>query len=412
MKILISTLGSRGDFQPFVALALGLQQAGHVVTITTPQALAPWVRAYGVGVYPVRFDSQQVMQTLAKSGNPFQAMQKMREVLQREMLAAFEDSWNALEQAEVLIQSGSGSGALEAAARRKLPVVLAQLIPNQASRAFPNFMLPWRFSLGQGYNWLTHQWVNAMLWNFSQALTNQWRARLGLPAWRSSHEMQQEIRQRQIPTLYAYSPSLMPKPADWDEHQHVTGYWFLPPPPDWQPAPELLRFLQDGAAPVYIGFGSVSGRNPAQQTRTALRALEISGQRAVLARGWGGLAQPGALPGVYCVDEVPHAWLFERLSAVVHHGGAGTTGAVLRSRAVNVITPFSGDQYGWADLVQKAGVGLAVPGGQSRAEKLARAIQTAVGDQALRARAAALAQQIQAEQGVARAVALVGRYAY
>ena len=115
--------------------------------------------------------------------------------------------------------------------------------------------------------------------------------------------------------------------------QGITGYWFLETPPDWVPDAELLRFLDSGPPPVYLGFGSMSQQDPEHQIRLALRALELSGQRGVLATGWGGPTRQGTLPNVFVVDDVPHLWLFPRLAAVVHHGGAGTTAAGLRAGA-------------------------------------------------------------------------------
>jgi UDP:flavonoid glycosyltransferase YjiC (YdhE family) len=224
--------------------------------------------------------------------------------------------------------------------------------------------------------------------------------------------MRNYARSLGAPSLYGYSPSVIPKPPDWDEYQHVTGYWFLDAQPDWQPPADLLRFLESGSPPVYVGFGSVSHEHPERQTRLILRALELTGQRGVLLTGWGGLTRLSASPNVFFVDNVPHAWLFPRMAAVIHHGGAGTTGAGLRAGVPNIITAFVTDQGAWADRVVQLGVGPRVPGiKQLTAEKLAEAINTAVNDSALRARAAALGEKIRAENGVARAVELIERHA-
>jgi UDP:flavonoid glycosyltransferase YjiC (YdhE family) len=156
----------------------------------------------------------------------------------------------------------------------------------------------------------------------------------------------------------------------------------------------------------------MSHGNPERQTRLALRALELSGQRGVLLTGWGGLTRHATPPNVFVVDNVPHAWLFPRMAAVIHHGGAGTTGAGLRAGVPSILTAFAGDQMAWAERVVKLGVGPRVPGiKQLTAEKLAEAMQTAVTDSALRARAAALGEKIRAEYGVGRAVEVIERHA-
>lgn len=214
------------------------------------------------------------------------------------------------------------------------------------------------------------------------------------------------------PWLYGFSPHVIPKPADWDDDQHVLGYWFLDPPPAWQPSPDLLRFLESGPPPIYIGFGSMSHEDPERQTRLALRALELSGQRGLLATGWGGLTHQTAPANVFFVDNVPHAWLFPRMAAVVHHGGAGTTSASLRAGVPSIIAAFAGDQAAWADRIGQLGVGLPVGNVKKlTAEKLADAIRMAVTDSALRTRAATLGEKICAEDGVARAVEMIERHA-
>jgi UDP:flavonoid glycosyltransferase YjiC (YdhE family) len=174
----------------------------------------------------------------------------------------------------------------------------------------------------------------------------------------------------------------------------------------------LLHFLENGSPPVYVGFGSMSHENPERQTRLALKALELSGQRGVLLTGWGGITSISAPPNIFFADNIPHAWLFPRMAAIVHHGGAGTTSAALRAGVPSIITPFGGDQSAWADLVVKLGVGLRAPSiKQLTAEKLSEAIQTAMSDSTMRASSAVLGEKIRAENGIARAEEVIERHA-
>lgn len=409
MKILISTLGSRGDTQPYLALAVGLQQAGHHVTLVAPRSFIEWIQSYGVNAHPVRFNPHEVMQTMSKSKHPFQAMRLMREVVNTGVAEAQDDCWQAAQDTDFLLQTGTGMNALEIASKRGIPVAFAHLVPMPPTRAFPMFWLPFRSSLGGSYNYLTHTLVKRILWNsMGGPTTNRWRTRLGLPVWRSEAEMHNYARSLGAPSFYGYSPSVIPKPPDWDEYQHITGYWFLDAPPNWQPPKDLLHFLESGPPPVYVGFGSMNHENPERQTRLALRALELSEQRGVLLTGWGSITSISAPPNIFFADNVPHAWLFPRMAAVVHHGGAGTTSAGLRAGVPNIITPFGGDQFAWADLVVKLGVGLQVPRiKQLTAEKLAEAIQIAVNTPTIRARAAMLGEKIRAENGIARTVEII-----
>ncbi len=413
MKILISTLGSRGDTQPYLALAVGLKEAGHQVTLTAPLSFIEWIQSYGVNTHPVRFNPQEVMQSITQTRNPLQAMLSMRKVMKTGLTEALEDCWQAAQETDFLIQTGTGSNALEIAAKRGIPVAFAYLMPMTPTRAYPMFMLPFRFSLGKGYNYFTHTLIRRILWSvMGGPAINEWRAHLGLTHWRSESEMHNYAHSLGTPSLYGYSPSLLPRPSDWDDDQHITGYWFLEAQPGWQPPEDLARFLLNGPPPVYVGFGSMSHENPERQTRLALRALDLSGQRGVLSTGWGGMKSISAQSNVFFTDNVPHSWLFPRMGAVVHHGGAGTTAAGLRAGVPNIITPFGGDQHSWADLVVKSGVGPHVPGiKRLTAEILSKTIRTTLNDSAMRARVAILSKKIRSENGIARAVEVIERHA-
>jgi UDP:flavonoid glycosyltransferase YjiC (YdhE family) len=218
------------------------------------------------------------------------------------------------------------------------------------------------------------------------------------------------LRTRDLPILYGFSPSVIAKPSDWDENTHVTGYWFLDAPDDWIPSSKLANFLDAGSPPVYIGFGSMSHRNPVETADLVLEALRRSHQRAILLSGWGSLQGSDLPDTVFMIDSVPHAWLFPRMAAVVHHGGAGTTAAGLRAGVPSVIVPFFGDQPFWGQRIADLGVGPdPIPRNKLTVERLARAIQIAVSDKDIHQRAAWLGEQIQAEDGNAHAVKIIGQ---
>jgi sterol 3beta-glucosyltransferase len=204
---------------------------------------------------------------------------------------------------------------------------------------------------------------------------------------------------------------VVPVPSDWDTNSIVTGYWFLDAPSAWQPTPELTAFMEHGPAPIYVGFGSMAFNDAARQTAIVLEALRLIDQRAVIATGWGGLKSVDVPPAVFVIDAVPHDWLFPQVSAVVHHGGAGTTGAGLRAGKPTAICPFVGDQSFWGWRVAALGAGPQ-PISQWRltAARLAEAIRSAVNDEHIRQRAASLGTTIRSEDGVGRALAhILGR---
>jgi sterol 3beta-glucosyltransferase len=191
----------------------------------------------------------------------------------------------------------------------------------------------------------------------------------------------------------------------------VTGYWFLDLAGEYTPPPALLDFLAAGDPPVSIGFGSMVDHEKEEMTRLIVQALDQARQRAVLLGGWAELGF-GQLPdNIFPLDFAPHDWLFPRMAAVVHHGGAGTTAAGLRAGVPNVIVPFFADQFFWGWRVAQLGAGpQPIPRKELSAQKLVGAIRQAVGDAGMCARARVLGEQVRAEDGIAQAVELVENY--
>ena len=211
--------------------------------------------------------------------------------------------------------------------------------------------------------------------------------------------------------LSAYSPMIIPHPEDWSEDKHITGYFFLDSQADWQPSPELKSFLDAGDPPVYIGFGSMAGRNPEHLAKLALDALAQSGQRGLLNTGWGGLRTDQVPENVFVLEDAPHSWLFPRMAAVVHHGGAGTTAEGVRAGVPAVIVPFVFDQPFWGARVKALGLGPdPIPQKRLTADRLAHAIKIAVSDENIRQRANSYGEVIRAEDGVGNAIEVIKRY--
>ncbi len=257
-------------------------------------------------------------------------------------------------------------------------------------------------------NSLSHRFAQQMMWQMLRSADNKARTQVlkmaPAPFWgpfASQHRASQ-------PIIYGYSPQVIAPPADWPKYIHVTGYWFLEPPIGWEPPSDLVNFLQTGPPPVYIGFGSMLSRKPEETADLVLEALARTGQRGVLSSGWGGLKKEHFPKTVFMVGSIPHIWLFPKMAAVVHHGGAGTTGAGLRAGIPSIITPFFGDQAFWGQQVYALGVGpQPIPRRRLTVDNLAEAIQRAVTDRAMQKNASNLGERIRAENGIAQAVAVI-----
>lgn len=247
-----------------------------------------------------------------------------------------------------------------------------------------------------------------VLWLWYSPFVNDFRQSLGLPACTAASFYR---ALRSTPMLSAYSPTIIPHPADWPESVHVTGYFFLDTITDWQPSSELKAFLDAGDPPVYIGFGSMAGRNPEQLARLILEALAKSDQRGLLLTGWGGLRTEWVPDNVFVLDAAPHSWLFPRMAAVVHHGGAGTTAEGLRAGVPTLLVPFVLDQPFWGARVKALGLGPdPIPQKNLTADRLAFAIRIAVTDPGMKQRANTCGAAVRAQDGVGNAARTIRRY--
>jgi UDP:flavonoid glycosyltransferase YjiC (YdhE family) len=419
MRIAIIASGSRGDVEPYIALGQGLQQAGHVVRLVAHGNFEPLIKAHGVEFWPIEGNTQDVAQSpemrkLLEKGNFLAILSKMGKDARDNALAFAKGGLAACEGMELII-AGLGGMFIGVALAEKLNIqfMQAHYVPFSPTRAYPNALFPKLPSFVNGsLNRVSYRMAQQMMWQGFRSADNVARQQvLGLPNASFFGPYRSE-RFKQNPVLYCYSPAVIPPPTDWDERMRVTGYWFLDPVDEWTPPADLLEFLQAGAPPIFIGFGSMSPRDPAAMTQVILQALARTQQRAIILSGWGGL-HAGDLPdSVYMLDAIPFAWLFPRVAAVVHHGGAGTTSAGLRAGVPSIIVPFFGDQPFWGQRVADLGVGpQPIPRKQFTADRLAEAIQIAVTDQAMRQRAADLGAQIRSEEGIARAVEVINQLA-
>jgi len=417
MHITILAVGSRGDAQPYVALGAGLQAAGHDVRIATHEVFRDLVTGRGLDFALIRLNPQEMLKQeagqawLEAGKNPIHFARHMARAFTPLLHEMLTDCYHACIGSDAIIFSPLAIGALPAAEKLGAQAVLAPLWANLPTRAYPSLYappLPFGGPLAETYNRLTYDLAALPKRLFGRPIwqaINRWRSDvLGLPPT-SPAEMRRQMLAGGWPMLAGYSPTVCPPPPDWPAWVHVTGYWFLDAEQSWQPPAPLVDFLHSGPPPVYVGFGSMAGRDPDRRAAIVLEALARSGQRGILLKGWGGL-QPRDLPGsVYAIDSAPHDWLFPRMAAVVHHGGAGTTAAGLRAGIPTIIAPFFGDQPFWGKRVADLGVGpQPIAQKHLTAERLAAAIRTATTNQAMQEQARGLAQRISQEDGIARAV--------
>ena len=416
MRIAIPTTGSRGDVQPYVALGRGLRDAGHDVCLATHANFEPFVRKHGLDFFALEADGQSLQGSdtgdrMLKSGSdPFTFLREFARLRRPLVAAMMKNCLGACAGADIILLTNTEFLIGHAVAEKLgLPTVWTALQPVAPSRHQVNSLFPpvpsW-LPGGGLYNLSTHLITSEMLWQLTRTAINDARREvLGLrPIWFLGPMLTYFFPPL---CLDGYSTHVVPRPPDWGSHRHVTGYWFLEGDRNWRPPAALREFLDAGPPPVYVGFGSMHNRDAERVTELVVEALALAGQRGVLYTGWNGLR---AVAGdrVFALEaDTPHDWLFPRMAAVVHHGGAGTTAAALRAGVPAVVVPYMSDQPFWARRVYELGAGpRPVPRERLSAPRLADAIRRAATDPKHRARAAQVGSALRAEDGVGRAVQL------
>ena len=351
MRIVIIAMGSRGDVQPYVALGKGLHSAGHQVRLMTHDAFEQLVTGHGLEFWIARGNVQAIaeseeMQALLEKGNFLAINAYTAKAAQKAALEWAEDGLSACAGADLLIAGIGGLFiGLSLAEKLHLPLIQAYYVPFTPTREISGALLP--RPVPDWLNRLSHHAVRQIMWQGARKADNLARQQvLGSP--KAPFFGPFGSRQtRGLPILYGFSPAVIAPPADWPVEAQVTGNWFLEAEADWSPPPALVDFLDAGASPVYVGFGSMTNRKPEETAVLVMAALAKTGQRAVLLSGWGGLQAADLPDNVFMLKAAPHDWLFPRMAAVVHHGGAGTTAAGLRAGVPSIIVPFFADQPFW-----------------------------------------------------------------
>lgn len=405
MRALLVAHGTRGDVQPLLALAVALNNAGHEAVLAAPASFAGDVAAQEVEFAPLddgpnRLLDDSLLKEAIEGGyrglrGKLTALSTIKRIkpLMADVLRDV-GSVARSRRADVLVHTPSVP-AQHAAELLGVPAVLAALQPGWVpTAAFPCPMVPLP-RLPRFLNRATYLTVSATLRAYA-GVVNAWRVNdLGLPRGSGpDHAM----------VLQAFSSSVTPVDPEWPDSVRTTGFWYLPRASSWVPDPLLRTFVDDGPAPVYIGFGSMAGRDAQRTGDIIAEAVRLAEVRAIVATGWGGLATRSSTD-LLVIDQAPHDWLFGKVRAVVHHGGGGTTAAALAAGTPQVVCPFVADQPHWAQRMNVVGVAPEPLSHKSlTAAALAKAITHAVGNPALRQRAGELGAQIRSENGVMEAV--------
>ncbi|UCD00006.1 MAG: glycosyltransferase family 1 protein [Phycisphaerales bacterium] len=419
MKIAILAMGSRGDVQPLVGLAIGLQQAGHHIRFASHPNFEKMVLDAGLEFFLIPINPVEVLEgeqgraTMEQGGNPLKSIRAFAKMMYPHMMQMSQSCWDACQGIEAIISPTFGIYVVPHINERlNLPTVAAYFQPQHSTGAFPsNVFSPWR-KRPSFINRLSWPICDALYWLPLKGWVNDYRReRLGLKRLPRTQLLSGRTKDRTTLSLYGFSPLVVPKSAEWDDNIHITGYWFLDANKDWVPPEELTQFLAAGPPPIYVGFGSMSTRSSDKTTDTILRALSRTRQRGLLAKGWGGVSKTSLPDDMFIIESAPHDWLFPQVAAVVHHCGAGTTAAGLRAGVPTIPVPHFADQPFWAKQLFDLGVApKAILHEELNVDNLSQAIDAAVNQADIKGNSAALGQKIRSEDGIGNAVSLIDDY--
>ncbi|TDL28120.1 glycosyltransferase family 1 protein [Rickenella mellea] len=418
INIVIMIVGSRGDVQPFLALGKRLVSHGHRVRIATHNTFRSFVKDADLEFFNIGGDPQELMSYMVKNpglvpgfdslvnGDIGRKRKMLGEMLDGCWTACYEpdeDSGKAF-AADAIISNPPTFAHVHCAEALGIPLLLSFTMPWCPTTSFPHPLVNIKQSNAKRglTNYLSYSLVDLLTWQGMGDIVDRFRTRtLGLAplSLRSGPGVVDRLK---IPWTYCMSPALVPKPDDWTNHIDVVGFYFLELSANYKPPQELEKFLTAGPPPIYIGFGSVVVSDPKAMTDIILKAVKRAGVRALVSAGWGGIG--GAIladKDVFILGNVPHDWLFDRVSAVCHHGGAGTTAIGLRMGKPTIIVPFFGDQPFWGMMVHDAGAGPApIPQKELSEDNLTDAIKFTLRPEA-QAAAKRMGQEIRNEDGVA-----------
>lgn len=400
--ITILCAGSRGDFQPYLALAMELKKLGKDVRITGMREFESFIRSYGIDFYPIQADfkslnvDENMLKQAQSADNPLKMLLTFNKMKKYGVLIA-NDYYASCEGSELIIYHPGVTLGYFAAEKLGIPSILASPFPMHKTKEQTSVIQYGRKKSKPFTNQISYFMLQSMLWLASKdSVTGFWKKKFGGKPKGFGHPYERHTN-KQNPAVISCSNFVFNRPSDWNENIHQSGYWFVEEKTDYMPSKELSDFLSSGEKPVYIGFGSVFHADKKDiLSKLIVDALTKSGKRGIIC----GMGKIDNLPStVISIESIPHSWLFERVSAVCHHGGAGTTAAGFKAGIPSIVVPFANDQFAWAHRAYDLGVGSKpIPAKTLTSDNLAAAINFALQDN-IKIKAKTLAKNIATENG-------------
>ena len=409
MKITMIAIGSTGDVRPYTLLGKELVGRGHQVTIAAFASFQQLVEQEGLNFYPLPGDVMNLMSHLMKPGTVgFNYLSQLERSLKDIAQPLLDAILASCQDAEAIVCTFFGSTFHSVAEKYHIPCVQTHYFPMDKNDKTPISSAPGQ-RMGKIWNLATYHLGYLLISMLERTYLNPWREKHGMEVRKLRSAPDYTVDGQTMPVIYAISQLLMPRPPQWGAHIHMTGFWWDNDPAPFTPPEDLVQFLEAGPPPVYIGFGSMVSGNMTKMFTRVIRAVRASGIRAVISTGWADDSlQVKSNSRIYFGKYLPHDWLFPRVAAVVHHGGAGTSAAGLRAGKPTLVIPFGGDQPFWGDRVYQMGCGpKPIRRELITVRNLTKALIQLTTREEYRTAAGDISHALKAERGVQRAADVV-----
>jgi sterol 3beta-glucosyltransferase len=392
--------GSRGDVQPFVALGAELIRRGHRMILAAREPYRRLAESHGIEFYPMAEDgTEELMQSLAAARGLPQLIRISASYSRSLIRPQFQSFGEAIRGADVILTKAvSTDPALHLAEKRGLPLFFVHIDPG----FIPSQIFCLEGDRFKNRGGTINRFAGRMMLTLFGLLVadpvNAWRKEQRMPIDRLARR-HWPSRLFRFPTFAAWSPHFLERSPDWPEWYVQTGWWRLPDATEVRP--RLHDFLRSGRPPVYFGFGSWDIHEKKPVTDAILDALRDTGNRGILLRNT--VDDREDFPeSVLVEDDLPHDWLFPQMKAVVHHGGAGTTGSAAAAGIPSIIIPAFAAQASWGHLIEEKKIGRLLNRDALRADRLADVLRE-VDRPEIRDRAKAMGAKVAVDGGVRQA---------
>jgi UDP:flavonoid glycosyltransferase YjiC (YdhE family) len=412
MKIGIITYGTRGDVQPYIALALGLLDKGHQVTLAAPENFKEFVGLYGIDFHALHGNAEAILYSpeglrVLKTGNAITLLRHIQRGGKKLMPFITKDILACCSEVDVIIASGLTMIWVDSIAEKlKKNWALFQLGPvTTPTREFPFIGFA---SLNNSlYNFISHKLFNFIYWKLNKKDINRFRASLGLTKLKKT--IFDKITSDKILNLYGLSPQLVPRPKDWDSYIDITGFLTLPSNKVDLIPEDMNEWLQSGQSPIYIGFGSMPVPDPELFSRILNDIISTTELRIIFCKGWSVIPNLPNHPNLFVIKSVNHEWLFPKCRAVVFHGGIGTLATCLKAKTPLVVVSVFGDQPWNGKLIVNKKLGFHIPFKKLTSANLINALKSIQAVE-IKHNVATIGEQIGKEKGLENALFGIENY--